>query len=319
MPKRKARQSAEQQTSKAEKGVVTSAGQQSVEPETGVETSDGQQTSKVGTSGEVTAGLRDAPSGVSRAFHLLAERLGVSELPRTLFFVGWYAIGLLLMVFAEVPRSLEFANGVFLVLYALSLSELAAIRTGWKRLLMPVLLISIGTFAVEWVGTHTGFPFGAYTYSDTLGALVSGVPWTMGLAWVGVIISGALISASGNRWLRALETGVWVLLLDLVLDPVAAARGFWDWADGGPYYGIPTANFVSWFIVGALLSLLLPVVEVQPRQRWLALRLFQLMLLLFGLLALKAGLGAAFRLSLLFIFIAEGRVRLDSRRQKPAI
>ena len=40
---------------------------------------------------------------------------------------------------------------------------------------------------------------------------------------------------------------------------MAEARGFWDWAGDGSYYGIPSANFISWFIVGALLSLLLPV------------------------------------------------------------
>nr|MDH3108965.1 hypothetical protein [Bacillus altitudinis] len=34
-------------------------------------------------------------------------------------FVGWYVVGLILMVFFEVPAWLQFANGIFLVLYAL--------------------------------------------------------------------------------------------------------------------------------------------------------------------------------------------------------
>nr|WP_285891233.1 carotenoid biosynthesis protein [Paenibacillus pasadenensis] len=231
-----------------------------------------------------------------------------------MLFLIWYAVGFVLMVFGEVPRQLEFANGVFLALFALSLSELAAEGLGWRRLALPLLLVSLGTFAVEWVGTHTGFPFGEYTYADMLGSLVSGVPWTMGLAWVGVMLCGALLSTARSRVWRAIETGAWVLALDAVLDPVAEARGFWDWAGGGFYYGIPTANFISWFVIGALLSLLLPGLRTGPEGRTLSRRLYQLMLLLFGLLALKAGLYAAFTLSLLFIAASEGRSLLDSRR-----
>ncbi|PLT48221.1 carotenoid biosynthesis protein [Paenibacillus sp. FSL W8-1187] len=260
-----------------------------------------------------------APAAARRPGPPLLARIGLGGLPLTAFFLVWYAVGFVLQVFAEVPPALSFASGVFLVLYALSGLELLAVRTGWRRLAVPALLIAAGTFAVEWVGTHTGFPFGEYVYTDELGRMLSGVPWTMGLAWIGVIAGGALLSGRTSRTRRALETGLWVVLLDLVLDPVAEARGFWDWAGGGFYYGIPTANFVSWFIVGALLSLLLPAVSCGARERRLALRLYQLMLLLFGLLALRAGLTAAFVLSLFWIALAEGRVRLDSRRQERSV
>ncbi|CDN42485.1 hypothetical protein BN871_BK_00080 [Paenibacillus sp. P22] len=169
-----------------------------------------------------------------------ALRRLASAYPVTALFAVWYSVGFLLMVFSEVPKPLEFSNGVFLVLYALCLCELAATGigavpkhrdealsrpVGWSRLALSAAGIAAGTFAVEYAGVHTGFPFGTYRYENTLGSLLGGVPWTMGLAWVGVILNGALLSGSRGRLVRALETGAWVVLLDLVLDPVAEARG----------------------------------------------------------------------------------------------
>ncbi|WP_374725880.1 carotenoid biosynthesis protein [Paenibacillus sp. P22] len=90
--------------------------------------------------------------------------------------------------------------------------------------------------------------------------------------------------------------------------------GFWHWQDGGAYYGIPAANFAGWFVVGALLSLLLPSGNVLASARFAALRVMQGMLLLFGLLAAKAGMMPVFLLSLLVMAAAEGRVRFDSGR-----
>ena len=49
--------------------------------------------------------------------------------------------------------------------------------------------------------------------------------------------------------------------------------------------------------------------------RLTSLRLFQAMLLLFGLLALREGMLPVCILALLVMLISEGRVRLDSRRQ----
>ena len=65
--------------------------------------------------------------------------------------------------------------------------KFAGTSIGWSRLLPPALGIAAGTFAVEWTGVHTGYPFGEYGYNSTLGMMLGGVPWTMGLAWVGVI------------------------------------------------------------------------------------------------------------------------------------
>jgi putative membrane protein len=43
-----------------------------------------------------------------------------------------------------------------------------------------------------------------------------------------------------------------VLAMDLVLDPGAVGLGFWAYADGGTYYGVPSMNFLGWVLSGGI-------------------------------------------------------------------
>jgi putative membrane protein len=46
-----------------------------------------------------------------------------------------------------------------------------------------------------------------------------------------------------------------VLLLDLQIETVATKiNQYWIWLDGGPYYGVPTANFVAWWLIGLAMA-----------------------------------------------------------------
>ncbi len=51
-------------------------------------------------------------------------------------------------------------------------------------------------------------------------------------------------------WIVGFVGGLVGLCVDLFFDPVAASLNWWDWKNGGPYYGVPTANFVGWFFFG---------------------------------------------------------------------
>src|SRR5262249_983127 len=54
-----------------------------------------------------------------------------------------------------------------------------------------------------------------------------------------------------------LITATLVLLLDLQIEPIATGvNQYWVWLDHGPYYGVPTANFVAWWVVGAAMALI---------------------------------------------------------------
>lgn len=255
-------------------------------------------------------------------------------------FYVWMAIGTALMSMIGVPKSLGFSSALFLVfyaVYAVILLHLATagiesaappgVRTYPRpllRLILGALGIWLGGMAIEWSGVHTGWPFGGYSYSWILGPHLFGVPITLGFAWVAVVGSSALIagparpSLIGRLW-KAVQTGAWTVLIDFVLDPAAASRGFWKWSGSGGFYGIPWSNFVSWFVVGALLSLLLPDRLPSRRTRQLGLRLYQFILLMFGLLALQDGLYGPAGIALVGIGLSEARFRYDTRRTFPGV
>jgi len=232
-------------------------------------------------------------------------------------FLIWYSIGLVLQLFWYVPSSLAFSKAVFLVFYALCLLELIGNTTGmWKSLLKGAAAIAVITFLVEAVSVATGFPFGSYDYTNTLGPLIIGVPFTIALAWVGVILNSLLLSNQKSKTLRAIETGAWVVVLDLILDPVAEKLHFWEWRGVGAYFGIPLTNFMTWFILASLLAYLFPLYKRSKSAHRKAAFIFQLMLFLFGMLGFKTGLMPIGWLSILFIFIVESRYRYDYRSKK---
>jgi len=54
-------------------------------------------------------------------------------------------------------------------------------------------------------------------------------------------------------WQVPVLTGVIAVAVDLFIDPVAVASGYWVWfVEGTVYYGIPLLNFVGWFVLMCL-------------------------------------------------------------------
>ncbi|MFK0524868.1 carotenoid biosynthesis protein [Paenibacillus illinoisensis] len=244
---------------------------------------------------------------------------------------AWYIIGATLMLTIGVPEQLSFSNGLFLVFYALYVVELiyqGRRRNGmsdqsviWKQpgLWVSSAILWLGGMGIEWIGVHTNWPFGEYGYSDFFGIHLFSVPVTLGFAWIAVVGNSALLSGGGSTWkgklIRAIKTGFWAILLDLVLDPVAHARGFWHWEAPGGFYGVPWTNYISWFIMGAFLSLFLPAIPAERSSLLRAKWLYQLFILLFGLLAWKEGITGSFIIALVGMLLAEGSWFYDSRRK----
>jgi putative membrane protein len=76
-----------------------------------------------------------------------------------------------------------------------------------------------------------------------------------------------LLSATRLRWQAPLLAGLIAVLLDLFVDPIAVAAGYWVWiAPANVYYEIPLLNFVGWFV----LMVLAPVawIEIARRSAW---------------------------------------------------
>lgn len=171
---------------------------------------------------------------------------------------------------AKVPQAtrpeLAGVSALFvLVLWAPSFWALAR-WVGWTRAALVAMALGGFAVAIETFAVKTGWPYGVFAYGDKIGLKYFGVvPWTVPFAWSPLVL-GALALAS--RWsARRPIVGAVALLLafDLVLDPGAVAQGFWKYAAGGAYYGVPLSNFGGWLLSGVAGAWMLRRLCGEPR------------------------------------------------------
>ncbi len=140
---------------------------------------------------------------------------------------------------------------------------------------ISLLVIALAGFAAEALGVQSGVPFGRYEYTDVLRPQLFGVPLVMAAAWMVLVayIKTMLASFSLSAWLETLIASVWMVAIDLVIDPLAAGElNYWRWQDSGSYYGIPLQNFLGWFAVSFVIFGLLNMRRktAWPSNAWMA-------------------------------------------------
>jgi len=129
---------------------------------------------------------------------------------------------------------------------------------------LPALL----GFAIEVIGTNTGVPFGAYTYSGILGPRLFATPLMLGLLWWVLIRSWFDVSRNWAQslWLRSFITGLGMVGMDLLIEPVAIELNFWRWTD----VTVPLENYIAWFILSTLFARLTAVGDARnPLSKWI--------------------------------------------------
>lgn len=141
----------------------------------------------------------------------------------------------------------------------------ALVTRGPRTALILLVTTAGGGLLVESVGTATGFPFGEYAYSDTLGPAVLGVPWVIPLAWTMMAWPAWLVSGRLARgWPRVFVAGWALASWDLFLDPQMVDAGHWTWFSPGAGLpgvpGIPVSNYAGWLLVAVLMCGLLRLV-----------------------------------------------------------
>jgi bisanhydrobacterioruberin hydratase len=223
-------------------------------------------------------------------------------------------------------------------------------RGGWVAL--PVFLLA---WAVEQAGVATGMPFGRYYYTGALQPQLFGtVPLAIPCAWL-MVAAGAwqlattsdqrpttddwlLLTAVRRRW-SLVTVATLVLLLDLQIETVATKiNHYWVWQDVGPYYGVPTANFVAWWLIGLVMALVVAVMldrrggrhnrttaEAENRRNlaglmthvsgWLPAYLYLLSTLMFAIVNLARGYSVAGLLGLIVLLVIALAARPASARQ----
>jgi uncharacterized membrane protein len=145
----------------------------------------------------------------------------------------------------------------------------AAASRGWRTGLGVLALVAVVAVLLEALGLSTGFPYGEYSYSDTLGPTLLGVPFLVPLAWLMMAwpswVLAAVLTARvrpGRRTVaRVLVAAYLFAAWDVVLDPQLVQAGYWRWAHPSPGLPgidtVPLTNLGGWLLAGLLLMPLL--------------------------------------------------------------
>ena len=107
---------------------------------------------------------------------------------------------------------------------------------------------------IEQIGSKTGWPFGEYEYSGSLGYQIYGVPLVVPFAWI--MIAHPIFSAARKvtkNWVF-LYGGFGMMAWDLFLDPQMVAAERWKWDFSGSHVPlqpeIPLSNAFGWLLTG---------------------------------------------------------------------
>ncbi len=188
------------------------------------------------------------------------------RLPLTWMWLPWALAGVtiggqIVWLLAEPAR--DVLTSATVITFFLASASHAWITRGWLWAIGYVLIASGVGLAMEAVGVATGLPFGTYTYSDSLGLTLFGVPVIVMMAWA-MMAYPCFLAAQRLSTTRAgvIIIGTWVLATwDLFLDPQMVSEGHWVWETTSPELpgipGIPLLNYVGWIITAAIIMALL--------------------------------------------------------------
>ena len=201
------------------------------------------------------------------------------------------------------PTDAQWAAPVFLLL-----AGLIALVTASPANLGGLLAAAGIGFIAEYVGVSYGFLFGRYVYTGTLQPLLLGVPLVMACAWMILFayVKQMLLPFKLSKLTEMTISGVWMVAIDLLIDPLAANQfGYWRWIETGAYYGVPARNFLGWFLVSFMIFGIVrqhPQSDLWARSVGLSILLFFTVIALAYQLALAAGVGLV--LSLVHLALA---------------
>lgn len=136
----------------------------------------------------------------------------------------------------------------FLLLFG-GVAFLHVILERQRGVLIWSALLFLVTFALEAVGTATGWIFGPYTYGESLGVKLFGVPLIIAFNWVLVILASLTLALriSHRPLIVSLIVGAAASLFDFVMEPTAVRLSYWTWHTAR----IPLQNYLAWFLIAS--------------------------------------------------------------------
>ncbi len=186
---------------------------------------------------------------------------------------AFLATGAFFMANVVIPTEAHFVSGINVILFAIPVFWATAQWLGRRDAIILFVIFGVLALLIETSAIVTGFPYGHFGYSELLGFRLFGyTPWTVALGWTPLVLAAyALISRVLEKQtsaisyqllaliVRILLTAVTLVIFDLVIDPGAVKIGFWRYEGGGPFYGVPYANFTGWLFSGAIAAVVLEI------------------------------------------------------------
>ena len=137
-----------------------------------------------------------------------------------------------------------------------------------SRYLPLAFLFGLG---IEALGLHTGWPFGVYEYSPSLGADLFGVPLVVPFAWAMIAHPILCVARRVTKNWVFLYGGFGMMAYDLFLDPQMVSGGRWTWEVTGSHVPftpeIPLSNAFGWLLSGMALIAVLHLVLPRDRRK----------------------------------------------------
>lgn len=161
-------------------------------------------------------------------------------------------IGLPIALWTLGDRALVPAVWVCVLLQAAaSVTGLCAVW-GTRAALTAAAAVALLSFLIEVLGSHTGVPFGRYTYTPLLEPKLLGVPLLIPAAWMMILPAAWAVAERITGRARPVPflviAGLAFAAWDLYLDPQMVHWGFWTWEEAGSYFGIPWLNYFGWLV-----------------------------------------------------------------------
>ena len=123
-----------------------------------------------------------------------------------------------------------------------------------RRAAAGVGALTLYAYGIEYLGVHTGVPYGEFYYGVDLGPVLAGVPLGLPVFFIPLVMNSYLLclllleERAARTAVRLAAVIAAVLTMDLVLDPGAVALGFWVYPAGGAFYGVPLSNYAGWVL-----------------------------------------------------------------------
>jgi len=183
---------------------------------------------------------------------LLTDQLQLSDKIRIAILVILHLVGIVGYSLPEYKPLFQLVTPIHLVLISIVLLfERSVLSKGFAIFFISAFIIGFGA---EVFGVKSGLIFGYYEYTNILGFKILDVPVVIGLLWATTAYASNQIADKMFKGavLKVIIAALLMVLFDYMIEPFAVSAELWRWN----LSVIPNYNYLSWFVVGLLISII---------------------------------------------------------------